>query len=285
MAGYRQVHTQFWKDEYIIELEPLERYLYLYFFTNELSSISGIYKLPLKVIVNETGLEKVFVQEAIAKFQNDKKIAYGDSVVWVVNMEKYHHNASDRTQKKVTADVDLISDCGVKRMYLYHKETGIYSIDTVSIPCTQRESKKEIESEKPSPDGEKVEDDLRTADDIRRGIAERAAAKAQADQFKPAQVADVFEKWPVDVIDFCREFSRIRGIKPTVSQKTDWIQGARECIGLNMRPPDINGVVHWMVDKERDCPRPGSLIKAWQEISAKKPAQPAQQERPVQRRA
>ena len=133
MAGYRQFHTKFWKDEWLIDLEPMERYLFSYLFTNELSSISGLYKLPLKVIINETGLQPNFINKTLAKFQVAKKIFYKDGVMWVVNMKNHHKNASPLTMKKVNNDIDEIGDCAVKRAYLYHEETGKYSIDTISI--------------------------------------------------------------------------------------------------------------------------------------------------------
>lgn len=133
MAGYRQFHTQFWKDEWLIDLEPLERYLFSYLFTNDLSSISGIYKLPMRVIVNETGLEKDFISRSLAKFQTAHKIFYKDGVMWVLNMRKYHKNASPRTMAKVNNDVREIPDCDVKTAYLYYEKTGIYCIDIVSI--------------------------------------------------------------------------------------------------------------------------------------------------------
>ena len=133
MAGYRQFHTKFWKDDWTIDLDPLERYLFIYLFSNDLSSISGIYRLPLKVITNETGLELDFVISALDKFERSQKILYRDNTVWVVNMDKYHSNASEKTQKRVRADIDTIPDNIVKQAYICHKTTGIFCIDTVSI--------------------------------------------------------------------------------------------------------------------------------------------------------
>jgi hypothetical protein len=141
MAGYRQFHTKFWKDEWVIDLDPLKKYLFCYLFTNELSSISGIYKLPMKVIENETGLDKKFIVSTLAEFQNAKKIAYQDNVMWVVSMRKLHKNASPTTMTKVDNDIADIPDCLVKQAYLYYQETEIYSIDTVSILNSESLSK------------------------------------------------------------------------------------------------------------------------------------------------
>jgi hypothetical protein len=136
MAGYRQFHTKFWKDEWLIELDPLERYLFVYLFTNELSSISGIYKIPLRVVQNETGLSREFIDKTLHKFHEAGKVFYVDGVMWVVNMSKYHANASPLTMKKVYADIELIPDCELKKACLHHLDGNKYPIDTPSIPYT-----------------------------------------------------------------------------------------------------------------------------------------------------
>lgn len=133
MAGYRQFHTQFWKDEWVMNLEPLKRYLFIYLFTNDLSSISGLYKIPLKVVANETDLDLEFIKETFAEFETAQKILYADGILWVVNMQKFHKNASPTTMTRVRKDVELIPDCLAKKAYLYHLETGEYSTDTVLI--------------------------------------------------------------------------------------------------------------------------------------------------------
>lgn len=156
MAGYRQFHTKFWKDSWVIELEPLERYLFTYLFTNEQSSISGIFELPMRIIQNETGLEREFIVATLDKFQKANKIVYKDNVIWVVKMRQHHQNASPQTMKKVNADIAWIPDCEVKNAYRYYQETGKMSTDTVSIPYAypivedKAEDKTEAESA-PSP--------------------------------------------------------------------------------------------------------------------------------------
>lgn len=131
MAGYRQIHTQMWKDEWFIELEPDEKFLFIYMFSNELSSISGLYKIPVRVIHNETGIAIGRIEKIISKFVSDGKIEYGDGTLWVRNMWRYHKNASARTQIKVWDDINSIPDCAVKHnciQYLY----GI-GMDTLDV--------------------------------------------------------------------------------------------------------------------------------------------------------
>lgn len=150
MAGYRQFHTKFWKDEWSIDLDPLERYLFIYLFSNDLSSISGIYRIPIRVISNETGLEIEYVKSALEKFEQQQKILYRDNTLWVVNMQKYHNNASELTQKKVTKDIETVPDNIVKQAYLCHKETGMFCTDMVSIGYAYQSLKEKAKSESES---------------------------------------------------------------------------------------------------------------------------------------
>jgi len=139
MAGYRQIHTQIWKDEWYIELSPKEKLVFVYLFSNELASISGIYKIPVRVISNETGVSHEDVIVILEDFERADKIMYADGVLWVKNMSKFHANASPRTQKKVEADIEKIPDCAVKQSYLLYRN----GINTVSIPRSESESESE----------------------------------------------------------------------------------------------------------------------------------------------
>jgi hypothetical protein len=134
MAGYRQIHTQIWKDEWFIELEPLEKMLFIYLFSNEMASIAGIYKIPMKVISNETGIEIDAIRMMLDKFSNDGKIMYQEGVLWVVNMRQYHYTKSPRTLERIKKDIDAIPDGEVKKAYQYHAEHELQGMDTVSIP-------------------------------------------------------------------------------------------------------------------------------------------------------
>jgi hypothetical protein len=150
MAGYRQIHTKIWKDEYFIELSPEEKLIFIYLFSNELTSISGIYKIPSRVISNETGLDHQFVLDTLEKFENDEKIFREDGIIWVIKMQEYHANASPTTMKKVTDDVSKLPDNTLKMKYLEFYR----GIDTPSIPYPypNREAKEEEEAKAKSKD-------------------------------------------------------------------------------------------------------------------------------------
>lgn len=132
MAGYRQIHTRIWKDEWFGDLAPDEKLLFIYLFSNDEAQISGIYKISLKVIANETGLDRQLIKDTLQKFADDKKVLYQDGVVWVVNMGRYHKNGSPHTMKKVESELDLIPECEVKIRYREYNNMPVYGIDTVS---------------------------------------------------------------------------------------------------------------------------------------------------------
>lgn len=59
MAKQRLINTKFWSDGFVVDqLNPLDRYLFLYLMTNEKTNVSGIYQIPLTVISRETGIDR-----------------------------------------------------------------------------------------------------------------------------------------------------------------------------------------------------------------------------------
>ena len=140
MANYRQIHVSLWKDEWFLDLEPDEKLLFIYLFSNESTSLAGIYRLAFKVICFETGLTPEFVKKTLKKFDDDQKVYYDDGVVWVVNMRRYHETKSIKVQTRIRNDIDEIPDCPIKIAYLEN-------VNTVSIPYPYPNLKEEEEEE------------------------------------------------------------------------------------------------------------------------------------------
>lgn len=87
MAKQRYINTKFWSDNFISDLNPLDRYLFLYFLTNEHTNIAGTYEIPLKTISFETGLEIDMLKKMLKRLQG--KIYYIDGWVYIKNFEKH----------------------------------------------------------------------------------------------------------------------------------------------------------------------------------------------------
>lgn len=124
MANYRQIHVSIWKDEWFLDLEPEEKLLFIYLFSNEATSLAGIYKLPMKVIQFETGLDRKFIEDTLTKFQMVGKVLYENGIVWVTKMRQYHETKSAKVQIRILSDIGLIPDCPLKRRYLYGIDTS-----------------------------------------------------------------------------------------------------------------------------------------------------------------
>lgn len=139
MANYRQIHVSIWKDEWFLDLEPQEKLLFVYLFSNESTSLAGIYKIAFKVICFETGMEPAFVTRTLKKFAKQNKVFYQDGVVWVTNMRGYHETSSERVQQRIRKDVDSLPDCDVKTMYI----EGIDKVSTGYADPTLKEEEEE----------------------------------------------------------------------------------------------------------------------------------------------
>ncbi len=129
MARYRQVHTKIWKDDWFSELSSIHKLFFIYLFTNELASISGIYTLSKRVMAFESGLSSQQIDESFSVFSESGKAFYADGIVWVPNLRKYHETKSPKVQIAIQKDIESVKDCELKNKYM-----ELYGIDTLSIP-------------------------------------------------------------------------------------------------------------------------------------------------------
>jgi hypothetical protein len=141
MANYRQIHTQIWRDNWFLDLEPDEKLLFIYLFSNDNSNLAGIYELHERIIQLETGLDRKRINEIITKLEGDGKVFYRDGVVWIVNMQKYHSNAGEKVRRNIELIIEDIPDCEVKEKYCIYN--GIELEDTLSVPDDTLSEKKD----------------------------------------------------------------------------------------------------------------------------------------------
>lgn len=101
MAKNRMVSTAFWSDNYVANLDPVEKLLFLYLLTNERSTLAGIYELPIKIMAVETGIDVFMVEKILGRFEDEEKIKYHDGWVAVKNFLKHHEHGSPTVQKGI----------------------------------------------------------------------------------------------------------------------------------------------------------------------------------------
>ncbi len=82
MSTHRYVDSKFWDDDYVSELDPIEKLLFLYLLTNPLTNVAGIYEIQTKRIAFDTGIDREMVDKIIERFaQNNKLIRAGKYIV------------------------------------------------------------------------------------------------------------------------------------------------------------------------------------------------------------
>lgn len=132
--AYRQIHTHIWKDEWFLDLEPAEKLLFVYLFSNDNTTLAGIYKISLKVIAFETGLDISFIKNCLDKFQDAGKAVYLDGVMWVINLMRYNAATnSPKVKACIIKELNAIPDCELKTRYLTSEIGYRYHIDTLPL--------------------------------------------------------------------------------------------------------------------------------------------------------
>ena len=100
MSKQRIINTRFWIDDYVSNLDPIEKLLFLYLLTNPSTEICGVYELPLNVMAVQTGIDKYMVSKILRRFENDKKIIHKRGWVIIINFVK-HQNTNPSVLKGI----------------------------------------------------------------------------------------------------------------------------------------------------------------------------------------
>lgn len=76
MATQRLVNTNFWRDSYVIGLDPAEKLLFLYFLTNPATTLAGVYEIDLRLVALDTGFDQSQITNMLGRFCKDGKMHY-----------------------------------------------------------------------------------------------------------------------------------------------------------------------------------------------------------------
>lgn len=153
----RSVNTKFWDDQYVIDLDPIEKLLFLYFLTNPLTNLAGVYEISLKRIAFDTGIDKDMVSKMIERFEEDRKILYRDGYIFLSNYQK-NQNYNPKMVTNVENTLKSFPE-SVRTIY-----GNLIKNEDYSLYIPYRESESEREGEIKS-EGE-LEDPRFTAHDL-----------------------------------------------------------------------------------------------------------------------
>ena len=123
MAIYRQLHTTFWKDDFIGECSQIEKLFYLYLISNDKTTQSGAYEFSYRYAQFELGISKQEVEQLINFFVSSGKIRFNkeNNEVLLVNWLKYNSARSPKVApvidkemaslKTVEFKMEVVTNC------------------------------------------------------------------------------------------------------------------------------------------------------------------------------
>lgn len=103
MAQNRQISTNYWKDNYVVELDPTEKLVFLYLLTNPRTNVAGLYEINLREVAFDTGFDIEVTKRIIAKFEKDGKVQYVGGYLLLKNWVKHQS-----TNPSISAGIDRI---------------------------------------------------------------------------------------------------------------------------------------------------------------------------------
>ena len=96
MAIFRKIHTSFWSDCFISELDNDHKLFYIYLMTNERTKQCGVYEISKKQISFDLGYSIDRVSKMLKFFISKNKIRYNESTneIGIGNWLKYNFSTS-----------------------------------------------------------------------------------------------------------------------------------------------------------------------------------------------
>lgn len=147
MADFRTIHTRIWTDAWFCELEPDEKLVFIYLFSNPNASVCGMYEMPKRNIALDVGISVDRVSKILNRFSEKGKVFYEDGIVWVVNLNKYNNSGdSVKVEARAKKDIEAISDCHIKKLYCEFNNIP-YSETKIPYPENEHETDTETETE------------------------------------------------------------------------------------------------------------------------------------------
>ena len=107
MSKMRWVNTDFWSDAWVVDhLNPLDRYLFIYLFTNPHTNVAGVYELSLRIMSFETGIERDELLRMVKRLE--PKVHYIDGWVVLKNGIKNQNYMNSKIKAGILAALETV---------------------------------------------------------------------------------------------------------------------------------------------------------------------------------
>jgi len=166
MATQRYISTSFWDDDYIHKLDPSEKLMYLYFMTNPLTNIAGVYKLSVSRISYDTGFNENTIGHIMSKFEAAGKAFRIGEYIALPSWPKHQKwEVRSKIEEGIVACLLVLpKECLVKLVKIGYKYDLTAVFDTLSIPYPYEPNYSDIDSDSDiNPD---IDSDYNTTSEI-----------------------------------------------------------------------------------------------------------------------
>ena len=119
----RIIHTKIHDDEWFTTLTPVQRYFFIYLFTNHRIGHTGIYEISDRTILFETAISSSQLSEFKKLLEDKEKALFHNGWVFVVKSSTYGGYVGEKNQR-----------AWEKELVAIPVEIMVYFNDTVSIP-------------------------------------------------------------------------------------------------------------------------------------------------------
>jgi len=119
MAGAwkkRYISTKFWDDNFIISLDPIEKLLFMYFLSNPLTNVCGIYEIAIRRVAFDTWIEWETIQRIIIRFSKEKRLYYIDWFVFLPNSYKHQNLWNGNIRKSIEKTLKELPQSLVRKL-------------------------------------------------------------------------------------------------------------------------------------------------------------------------
>ena len=144
----RSVNMHFWNDNYIVDLDPIEKLLFLYLLTNPNTNMLGVYELHIRRISFDTGIDKDMIIKIFDRFKDAGKASYIDGFVCLHNFTKHQAYNSNMKVSAVNSYNEL-PETVKKQRFIKEALKALEPFTKGSEPIAEieREIEEEIEKE------------------------------------------------------------------------------------------------------------------------------------------
>lgn len=148
VGAYRQIKINFWKDDFIINLDSDDTLFYLYMLSNPNSTQCGIFELSVKQIASESKLHEEIILDQIKRFEGYGKIVYDEITkeFYVVNWMKHNKPDNPKCQRQIEKELPEIKSRRLMERWLADAE-GIYTPRESFVKNLSEKSEEEIKEE------------------------------------------------------------------------------------------------------------------------------------------